>query len=367
MNILFYSPFNNRSRDTESLMLSFKEMGHRVISLSQNNGDFIHPFLRKQGIDTFSFVLGEKKGSLYFLQHLIHLIWFCYRNRVDVIYSHLESANFVSSLAQYFVRARVFICRHHIDEARLRGFDRALYYRLTYKLAKHIIVVSNRGLDYMVKSEGIPMSKIHKINLAYDFKLYSAPCFEKVSELRTSNVCDVLLLSVARLTSFKRIDLSIETLYGLVKNGIDARLMILGAGSELVKLKELAISYGLYKRISFPGHVQNVADYLAASDYLVHPSILESSCVIVKEAGLIERPVIVCKDVGDFDEYIFHKKNGFIVDPDHFADQAVACIMQSYKNKAGLANMGYQLNLEIIRHFSIENIIFEYNKLNSRA
>ncbi|NJM26390.1 MAG: hypothetical protein HC859_13810 [Bacteroidia bacterium] len=42
--ILFYSPFNQRSRDTESLMIAFKQMGHRVLSLSQQEGHIINDF-----------------------------------------------------------------------------------------------------------------------------------------------------------------------------------------------------------------------------------------------------------------------------------------------------------------------------------
>jgi glycosyltransferase involved in cell wall biosynthesis len=348
-------------------MIAFRKQGHRVISLSQAEGKFIHPFLSANGVDTFSYVLQGNKGLLYFFRHFLYLIPFCSRNEVDIIYSHLESANFVLSLVQYFIKAKVFICRHHIDEARLQGFDKTFYYRLTYKLAKHIIVVSNHAVDYMVKSEGIPARKIHKINLAYDFDLYNAPDNDEVKKLRALNSCDVLLLSVGRLTKCKRMGLSIEILNSLVRKGVNARLSILGMGDELEKLKKDAVSQGLDARISFPGYVQNVSDYLAASDYLVHPSILESSCVVVKEAGLIEKPVIVCKGVGDFDEYIVHTRNGFMVDAGNFVEEAVACVLESYSDKDRLIDMGHQLNMEIKKHFCIENILIQYNKLNSCA
>src|SRR5688572_32096543 len=96
--ILFYSPFNNRSRDTESLMLAFKAKGHLVISLSQAEGKFIHPFLSENGIRTHSILLAGANGFWYHLRHIVYLVWFCWRNKVDVVYSHLESANLVSSL-----------------------------------------------------------------------------------------------------------------------------------------------------------------------------------------------------------------------------------------------------------------------------
>lgn len=47
--ILFYSPFNQRSRDTETLMIGFRTQGHQVISLSQQEGLVIHGFSSKPG------------------------------------------------------------------------------------------------------------------------------------------------------------------------------------------------------------------------------------------------------------------------------------------------------------------------------
>ncbi len=63
--ILFYSPFIHRSRDTESLMIAFRDQGHRVISLSQESGKDIHEFLEPLGIDVFTHVHRKKKPALF--------------------------------------------------------------------------------------------------------------------------------------------------------------------------------------------------------------------------------------------------------------------------------------------------------------
>ena len=46
MNILFYSSFNARARDAETLMLAFKKQGHRVVSLTQAEGKPINDGVR---------------------------------------------------------------------------------------------------------------------------------------------------------------------------------------------------------------------------------------------------------------------------------------------------------------------------------
>jgi hypothetical protein len=184
-SILFYTPFDQRSRDVESLMLAFHQQGHRVISLSQQKGSMIHEFLRSQGIEVHSHVIQSASANWwYFFRHLIFFVRFCRREKIDIVYSHLEPANYVASIGQFFIRAKTIICRHHIDEGRLYGFDQALYYKITYRLAKKIIVESDHARRYMMEHENIPGDKILHINLAYDFSLYPVPVEEKVKQLR---------------------------------------------------------------------------------------------------------------------------------------------------------------------------------------
>ncbi len=81
--ILFYSPFNQRSRDTESLMLAFHKQGHNVLSLSQQEGCGINDFLNFNGVNAHSHVLkGVRNGWWYYFRHLIFFIRFCRRQKV---------------------------------------------------------------------------------------------------------------------------------------------------------------------------------------------------------------------------------------------------------------------------------------------
>lgn len=365
MNILFYSPFNSRSRDSESLMIAFKNQGHRVISLSQSEGRLIHPYLESKGIETFTHPIQSTISLVYFFRQILFLIWFCRKHYVDIVYSHLESANFVAVISQYFIKATVIVNRHHIDEAALQGFDKSIFYKLTYSLAGKIIVVSNRAKEYITTAERIQSSKVVKINLAYDFGLYSPPNQEKVKAIQQEINADLVLLTVCRLTKFKRADLSIKLLKSLEECRVNAKLILLGSGVEEQRLKCLALAEGVEHRLLMPGHVDNVIDYLAASDFLVHPSILESSCVIVKEAAIAGLPVLVCNHVGDFDDYLVNGKNAFVVDRDSFVEESVAVLTLNYKNRQALAEMAKSLHEKVIELFGIDTILNHYDTLNS--
>ncbi|MEI9917925.1 MAG: glycosyltransferase [Bacteroidota bacterium] len=359
--ILFYSPFDQRSRDTESLMIAFKQQGHRVISLSQASGAQIHDHLAGHQIETYTHIVPGERNWRYTYTHLRFLVSFIREHNVQIVYSHLESANIVAVLAQYFTNAKVYVVRHHINEAKLQGFDRSWTYRLTYKLAKKIIVVSEQAKKFMIEDEKISPGKIIHINLAYDFNFYGKPDPVKIASIKAS-YDGITLLTVCRFTPFKRADVAIQTLQLLRDRGVKARLIMLGRGEEEEKIKTMIREANLSDLVIRPGYVRNVLDYMAASDFLVHPSMLESSCVTVKEAALVKLPVIVCKHIGDFDDYIAPGKNGFAVDPDVFASQA-ADVIERHKS-SDMSEITDALYEKVIELFHIKNVVSQYQKLN---
>jgi glycosyltransferase involved in cell wall biosynthesis len=362
--ILFYAPFNQRSRDTESLMIAFQRQGHEVTCLSQQEGSQIFDVLKANGVKVVSKIFpGVRVGWWYFMKHVLYFIRFCKANRVDVVYSHLEPGNFVASIGQHFIPAKVYLCRHHNDEGMLYKYDRDISYKITYRLASRVIVVSEKARRHMVDEEGVNAKKLIHINLAYDFDLYDRGTDTNVAAIRSNVGGQIVLLSVGRLTPFKRPELTIHVLKSLVADGLDATLIILGQGEMKPELESLAKELGLPGRVVMPGYVSNVLEYMRASDFLVYPSINDSSSVTVKEAGLMQLPVIICKGVGDFDDYISNGKNGFVVDPAHFVEEASKIIAAS-ANTSKLADVGIALKASVIHRFGIANVIGEYDTLN---
>ena len=364
--ILFYSPFNQRSRDTESLMLAFHRQGHTVTSLTQQEGFQINSFLTENGVTAISHIVsGQRGGWRYFLRHLFFFVRFCNKNKIDVVYSHLEPANFVASVGQYLIRAKTYLCRHHVDEGNLYHFDKHLYYRLTYRLARHVIVVSDRARRYMLEHEKIPARKILHINLAHDFGLYAKADTARSAEIRRSHNAEVLLLAACRFTEYKRPDLAIQVIKSLVDNGVDAKLILLGRGEMQERLDGLIKTLELEKNVFMPGYVNNILDYMVASDFFLHPSILESSCVTLKEAGLASLPSIVCRGVGDFDEYLFHKRNAFLLNAENFVAESAQVIQEFRNQKPALQRIGNKLNESIRSTFSVEAALSKYDQINN--
>jgi L-malate glycosyltransferase len=365
MNILFYFPLNLRSRDTESLMEAFIKQGHRVFLLCQAEEGIYQQYCRKMGVETTSHVLKKSNGLLYFLRHTLFLTRFCKKNNIDVVYAHLETAGLPAVLAQYFIRARVYACRHVIDAAYLSNSRKfVLLTRIVYRLAKHIIVVSERCKEFMIAKEGISGKKIQVIFLAYNFNLYDKPDPKQVDEIKRRFPAELLLLTAGRLVGLKRTELAINVSEQLVKKGIKARLVILGTGPDSDKLKNYIASRQLNDCVFMEGFQLNVMDYLAACDVLIHPSLSESSSVIIKEAGLSKKPVLTCAGVGDADDYLVHGKNAILVPVQDTENKMLEGILELLPQKEKRHEMGTALHDLITERFSIHSILPFYDRIH---
>jgi glycosyltransferase involved in cell wall biosynthesis len=360
MNILFYTPMNTRCRDIESQAIEFRKAGHHIFLLTQSAFGSLHESFAAYGYTVSSTEFFFNLSPANLLLRVFKLMWYCWSRKIDLVYAHLEPSNFIAVVAQYFIKSRVVICRHHLDYARLSGMDQYLSYKLTYKLAKDIIVVSPQTKRYMIKEEGVSESKIHAINLSYNFDLYEPPNPVKVIEIKSFYPSDILLLTVGRLSDLKRPQLSIQLLYELRKTNLNAKLLILGEGELMDDLKKDVNDLNLSAQVFFPGYVNNVLEYMSASDFLIHPSISESSCISLKEAGLVALPAIVCKGIGDFDEVLEDQRNGFLVDKDHFIDASFAIVQRHFQNKAELERIGEALRRDVRNKFDIRNVAGYY-------
>ncbi|WP_160118642.1 glycosyltransferase [Chryseotalea sanaruensis] len=362
--ILFYTSIRTRVRDQESLMVEFVKKGHQVFFINQQQNDYLPTICKQAGVIYKRVSIPKLKSSIvrtFF--YSIQLAKFVWLNKIDIVYSHLEPANFIAVLAQYLIRAKVIIVRHHHDLAALAGFSNDLSYKLTYRLANHVIVVAKATKEYMILKEGINRSKIVHINLGYDFNLFTPVDDSRVSQLRSQLQGAIGLITVGRLEPNKRPELSLEVLKRLTDRGIQASLKYLGAGEMKTDLEQLVNLYGLTNQVEFLGYRDDVLDQLKGSDWLLHPSISEASCVVIKEAGLVKLPVIACKGIGDFDDYLVHEENSMLVHPDTFLMEACEIIAQ-HTNQKIRNQLGAALNQSIIEKFHISSVLNQYDYFN---
>jgi glycosyltransferase involved in cell wall biosynthesis len=359
--ILITTSLTHRALDQESIITAWLKKGCQVIVVNffDQNPFKIPPTLNRYQCISFS----SQAGQWNLIKTVLRIIYLCWHYKVNLVLAHLEYPSFVSVLASFFVRSKVVVYRHHADYALLNGFDKSFSYKFTYRFAPLVIVVSNHAKRIMVEKEKIKEDKIKVLPLAFDFTLFDLPKDTEVQSLRKEFKGTILLLSVGRLTQLKRPYHSIDVIKKLRTDGIDAKLILLGAGEEETRIQKYIQVNKLEDHVFLCGFKREVLTFMRAADFIIHPSISESSSIIVKEAGLVKKPCVVCKDVGDFNEYLIHEENGFVVDPDKFVEETSCIIKTHYDNKPLLDKIGRNLNADIHKLFEVSRVIQEYERV----
>jgi glycosyltransferase involved in cell wall biosynthesis len=363
--ILFYTSIKTRVKDQESLMVEFVRAGHKVFFLNQQPNKYLKEICERAGIEykTKSYT-GHPSTILFAAFHLFWFLRYVKRNKINVVYSHLEPANFIAVIGQFLLRIRIVIVRHHLDLAQRVGFQNDRSYKFTYSHAREIIAVSAAAKEFMISHESVAPEKIHHIDLGYDFDVFGKPDTINVEKIKKRHAGAIILISVGRFDVYKRMSLALQVCKALNDQGLQSHLYLLGEGEQHNELKKAVHDFGLESKVSLPGYVDNVLDYLDAADWLLHPSVSESSCVVIKEAGLVRLPVVVCNGVGDFDDYLINEKNSLVVDKDKFVAESVAKIKEYQTRSGDKKRLGEELYNTIVERFDIEKLKVRYDQFH---
>jgi glycosyltransferase involved in cell wall biosynthesis len=360
--ILLYYPPNKRSVAIETLCNVVHEAGHELIVLTLTERGPFHEVIEKKGIKTYMHVLKRKRLSKYFVSHARYLIRFCKRHRVDIIWSHLQEGNIIAVLAQPFLKAKLITFRHHAESAFYAEFGEKLGMRrnkgeafldkIINRLAKTIVVPSSGVWYGMEKYEKCNMDKVILLPYIYDFSAYTKPDEQKVRLLRNQFACNLLLIMVSRLVPSKQHKPVFEVVKKLVDEGLSVKMIVMDDGPLLHELNEFIEKNHLGDNIYMAGFREDFINYMAAADMLMHPSVTEASNNVAKEMGLLEKGVAVCRNVGDFSDYIAENRNGYFLESNHLQQTIESSVRDAYNNPGKLKRYGQELKKDVFKHFS---------------
>lgn len=331
-----------------------------VLTLTERGA--FHEAVEKMGIQTHSYVLQRKPTWKYVLNHTRHLIGFCKKHKIDAVWSHLQEANINAVFAQSFIKAKVITFRHHAESAfyaeygeqfgMVRNKNEVRYDKLINRLAKTIIIPSSGVWVSMEKYEGCNMKKVILSPYIYDFSGYAKPDLQQVKKLRDEYSCHLLLIMVSRMIASKQHMPVFEIVNKLKKEGLSVKMIVMDDGSLRDQLEQYINDNSLQSDIFMVGFRSDFINYMEASDLLAHPSLTEASNNVVKELGLLGKTVAVCKDVGDFNDYIVEDRNGYFIERKDLKGSLEKIVRDAYHNKEKLAEMGKELRKDVLKLFS---------------
>tara|TARA_B110000037_G_C16948038_1_gene435593 strand:+ start:57 stop:794 length:738 start_codon:yes stop_codon:yes gene_type:complete len=240
-----------------------------------------------------------------------------------------------------------------------------LFDKIINKLSKNIIAISEKVKDQMINVERVSLNKIIRINNAYDFSLFP-PVNKKIKNKIVTNYNltgkDIVLLNIGRMIPIKRQALLLELVYLLKKEDFHIKLLIIGSGQLKKRLVKIAEDFEITNEVVFTNQVNNIRDYMACCDLQVHLSESEASNNVVKEFALLGKPSIICKNVGDFEDYCT-RKNSYLIPKDFSIINLKSIIVQIINDKQDLVRKGEEMRSTVKSIFSIDNVIPKYLEL----
>ena len=120
--------------------------------------------------------------------------------------------------------------------------------------------------------------------------------------------------TVAHFGWHKSLESLIDAAAAVVAASPDAHVVLVGDGDQRPKLERHHRESPVADRIHFAGFRPNVADYLAAFDVFVMPSVMEGLCTSILDAFAVERPVVACR-AGGMPELVEHESTGLLAEP----------------------------------------------------
>lgn len=121
------------------------------------------------------------------------------------------------------------------------------------------------------------------------------------------------IITVARLSHEKGIDIAIKSCRLLMNKGYKVKWYVLGEGKEKKTLENLIESNGLKENFKLLGLKENPYPFIKKADIYVQPSRYEGKSIAIDEAKILNKPIVVT-NFSTAKDQIENEVNGLIVD-----------------------------------------------------
>jgi glycosyltransferase involved in cell wall biosynthesis len=276
------------------------------------------------------------------------------RTHADIVHTNSLKAHVLGGLAAWLTRTPlVWDVRDILDP----GSARRLLLRLARLTRPHIVAMSRAVGDYLSPA-GCPVTVIHGGRSPDHF-----PCCAPSPQLRAElglepehQVCTV----VARLAPWKGHMVLLDAFAAVHRERPQARLLVVGAptfweSSYETELRERAVELGIGAATVWTVFRDDIPQLLAISDLMVLPSRCEPFGIVIVEAMLAGKPVVVC-DTGGPPEIVADGETGLVVPTWQVGPLADAlCALLAEPERA--RRMGEAGRVRALEHFDIRRAV----------
>lgn len=317
--------------------------------------------LKEMGVTVYGLTnTSNKFFSLIF--SLIKLTRIIKKEKPDILHTHLFHADIIGRIAGRLAGVPFIVSTIHNTSFKSRQREIILF--LTKKFVDGNVAVAKIVYNYVLR---IGISSRKKLSVIYngiDNKYFFTTSLDSKKSLRQKlniPLSDIVVVSVGRLIEQKGFNFLLDA-FNIIndKNIKKIKLYILGEGQDESFLKNKA-SVLPKDMIIFTGNVNNVEEYLRASDIFVMASLWEGFSLSLIEAAASGLPIIAT-EVGVAPEFIINGTNGYLVSTrnSQMIVEKIEFILQMSDDKKN--DMGASAQQIAKEKFTIDNMVRQYEE-----
>jgi glycosyltransferase involved in cell wall biosynthesis len=304
-------------------------------------------------IHTIRLDVGKSTGSA--LKSLLRGRTFLREFRPDLVHSHCFHSNIFGRLLRFFGPKFVVLSTvHNVYEG---GWGRMMAYRLTDRLSRRTIAVSQAAADRYTRLKAIPERKCTVILNGIDVAGF-APSAERKEKMRgelgiATGSADFIWIAVGRLTPAKDHPNLLRAFAAVRAEKPDAQLWVAGhaRGDQRAPLEALARELQIDGAVRWLGLRRDMPALFDAADGFVSGSAWEGMPLALGEAMSMAKPVVVT-DVGGVRELVGDA--GVVVAPKNSGALADAMLETMQQSREVLYARGLAARERILSRFSMD-------------
>jgi glycosyltransferase involved in cell wall biosynthesis len=280
-------------------------------------GSFVDD-LRQRGATAYALDMMRRSSYPAAAREISRLIR---QHQIDIVHTHLFDPTLIGLLMGMLHGRKIIVTRHHSDAVHQirKKVKRNLYLsveRFVSKHADHIIAPSRMVRDILVEREGVPSEKVSVIPYGQTTARFEAVTPAEIARVKAelNAVGHLTLVCNSRLYDRKGHVYLFEALAPLVRDGLKAKLHLVGVGDYKGQLEQLVQRFGLQDHVSFLGWRDDALAIMGAADIIVHPSCEDALSSAVIESLMLEKPIIAT-DISGVRDSLDDGKYGLIVPP----------------------------------------------------
>ncbi len=318
-----------------------------------------------QGVQTWSCNCRSRRE---YGRGLGRLTRFLRREKVDILHAHLFDPCLVGLTAAVLARTPVRLMTRHLADFhwRIHKPVHVQLDRLTTRLSHAVIAISHHTARHLIENEGAPPAKIRTIWNGVDFDsiALSDPAAPAKVRREWTPGGETLLFMAARLHPEK----GFETLFPALAQAKSRlqkpfRLLVAGDGKpeQLAAYQKMVRDLDLAKEVEFLGFRRDRADFMAAADLFVLPSLCEPFGLVLPESLFLGTPVL-STDAGGVPEIVENGRDGVLVPPADSAALAQA-LVELLNDAPRLAQMRGAGRQKVVERFDFRRMMRDYEAL----